>query len=90
MSPARTSVTFRSLAGRCFPLRVVVADLVEYQEREDDRLAALPGSKQITSTLVTKWVLDDRALAAGATIRSSHSGRDAPSIHAREHKLPTP
>ncbi len=43
-------------------LRVVTADLGAYQRLEDDVLAALPGVQRLTSTLVMKQVVRDRAL----------------------------
>jgi DNA-binding Lrp family transcriptional regulator len=43
-------------------LRVVTADLNAYAMLEDETLAALPGVQRLTSTLVMKRVVDDRAL----------------------------
>ena len=45
-------------------LRVVTADLAAYQRLQDDRLTALPGILRMTSTLVMKRVVHDRALPA--------------------------
>ncbi|MFI7068165.1 Lrp/AsnC family transcriptional regulator [Kribbella sp. NPDC050124] len=41
-------------------LRVVTADLEAYANLEDDVLAALPGVKRLTSTLVMKLVVSER------------------------------
>jgi MFS family permease len=41
-----------------FLLRVVTADLAAHQRLRDDKLAALPGVQRLTSTLVTKDIVD--------------------------------
>ncbi len=41
-------------------VRVATADLVAYQVLRDGKLATLPGVRQLTSTIVTKRVIDDR------------------------------
>jgi DNA-binding Lrp family transcriptional regulator len=43
-------------------LRIVTADLTAFQRLYDDRLATLPGVQRLSSTLVMKTVVDDRAL----------------------------
>ncbi|RJO69831.1 Lrp/AsnC family transcriptional regulator [Nocardia panacis] len=43
-------------------LRVVAADLTAFQRLYDDRLATLPGVGRLTSTLVMKQIVTDRAL----------------------------
>jgi DNA-binding Lrp family transcriptional regulator len=43
-------------------LRILTKDLAAYQVLEDDHLAALPGVQRITSTLVMKQIVDDRAV----------------------------
>jgi DNA-binding Lrp family transcriptional regulator len=45
-------------------LRVVTADLAAYQRLQDDKLTSLPGVQRMTSTLVMKRVVEDRALPA--------------------------
>jgi DNA-binding Lrp family transcriptional regulator len=45
-------------------LRIVTADLAAYQRLQDDKLTALPGVQRMTSTLVMKRVVEDRALPA--------------------------
>ena len=45
-------------------LRVVTADLAAYQRLQDEKLTALPGVQRMTSTLVMKRVVPDRALPA--------------------------
>jgi DNA-binding Lrp family transcriptional regulator len=43
-------------------LRIVTADLAAYQRLQDEELSALPGIQRMTSTLVMKRVVHDRAL----------------------------
>jgi DNA-binding Lrp family transcriptional regulator len=43
-------------------LRVLTADRAAYQRLQDDQLATLPGIQRLTSTLVTKQVVDSRGL----------------------------
>jgi DNA-binding Lrp family transcriptional regulator len=43
-------------------LRILTKDLAAYQVLEDDHLAALPGVQRITSTLIMKQIVNDRAL----------------------------
>ncbi|MFF3466608.1 Lrp/AsnC family transcriptional regulator [Streptomyces sp. NPDC001984] len=43
-------------------LRVVTTDLTAFQQLYDQRLATLPGVQRLTSTLVMKQVVHDRAL----------------------------
>jgi DNA-binding Lrp family transcriptional regulator len=43
-------------------LRILTRDLAGYQVLEDDHLAALPGVQRITSTLVMKQIVGDRAV----------------------------
>ena len=43
-------------------LRILTRDLTAYQILEDDHLAALPGVQRITSTLVMKQIVNDRAI----------------------------
>jgi DNA-binding Lrp family transcriptional regulator len=45
-------------------LRILTADLTAYQRLEDDVLATLPGVQRLTSTLVMKRVVQDRAIPA--------------------------
>lgn len=45
-------------------LRVVTADLAAFRRLYDERLATLPGVQRLTSTLVMKHVVRDRALPA--------------------------
>ncbi|MEU4033332.1 Lrp/AsnC family transcriptional regulator [Streptomyces collinus] len=45
-------------------LRVATADLASFQRLYDERLATLPGVQRLTSTLVMKHVVRDRALPA--------------------------
>ncbi|MDR7330233.1 Lrp/AsnC family transcriptional regulator [Corynebacterium guangdongense] len=47
-----------------FLIRLVARDLTDYQRLRDDHLAALPGVEKITSTLVMRTVVDDRAVPA--------------------------
>jgi DNA-binding Lrp family transcriptional regulator len=50
-------------------LRIVTADLAAYQALQDEHLAALPGVGRMTSTLVMKQVVPDRAVPTSATAR---------------------
>jgi DNA-binding Lrp family transcriptional regulator len=43
-------------------LRILTTDLQAYQQLEDDVLGTLPGVQRLTSTLVMKRVVDDRAV----------------------------
>lgn len=43
-------------------LRILTTDLTAYQRLEDDVLATLPGVQRLTSTLVMKRVVQDRAI----------------------------
>jgi DNA-binding Lrp family transcriptional regulator len=43
-------------------LRVIAADLPAFQQLYDDRLATLPGVQRLSSTLVMKSVVGNRAL----------------------------
>ena len=43
-------------------LRVIAADLPAFQQLYDDRLATLPGVQRLSSTLVMKSVVENRAL----------------------------
>lgn len=43
-------------------LRVVTADLADYQRLQDEELGALPGIQRMTSTLVMKQVVGERPL----------------------------
>ena len=43
-------------------LRVITADLPAFQELYDERLATLPGVQRLSSTLVIKSVVENRAL----------------------------
>ena len=43
-------------------LRVVTADLAGYQVLRDERLATLPGVHLLSSTIVMKRVVEERAL----------------------------
>lgn len=43
-------------------LRIVTADLAAYQHLQDDRLTTLPGVQRMTSTLVSKRIVQDRPL----------------------------
>lgn len=43
-------------------LRVVTRDLAAFQELYDARLSSLPGVQRLTSTLIMKSVVEDRAL----------------------------
>lgn len=43
-------------------LQVITSDLPEFQRLYDERLSTLPGVQRLTSTLVMKTVVDDRAL----------------------------
>jgi DNA-binding Lrp family transcriptional regulator len=43
-------------------LRILTKDLAAYQVLEDDHLAALPGVQRISSTLIMKQIVNDRAL----------------------------
>jgi DNA-binding Lrp family transcriptional regulator len=43
-------------------LRVIAADLPAFQQLYDDRLATLPGVQRLSSTLVMKRVVENRAL----------------------------
>jgi DNA-binding Lrp family transcriptional regulator len=45
-------------------LRILTTDLAAYQRLEDDVLATLPGVQRLTSTLVMKRVVQDRAIPA--------------------------
>jgi DNA-binding Lrp family transcriptional regulator len=45
-------------------LRILTTDLTAYQRLEDDVLATLPGVQRLTSTLVMKRVVHDRAIPA--------------------------
>jgi DNA-binding Lrp family transcriptional regulator len=45
-------------------LRILTTDLTAYQRLEDDVLATLPGVQRLTSTLVMKRVVQDRAIPA--------------------------
>ena len=45
-------------------LRILTTDLTAYQQLEDDVLATLPGVQRLTSTLVMKRVVQDRAIPA--------------------------
>jgi DNA-binding Lrp family transcriptional regulator len=45
-------------------LRVVTRDLAAYQRLQDEKLSTLPGMLRMTSTLVMKRVVHDRALPA--------------------------
>lgn len=46
--------------------RIVTADLAAYQRLYDERLGALPGVQKISSTLVMKTIVNDRALPTSA------------------------
>lgn len=46
-------------------LRIVTEDIGAYQRLYDERLGALPGVQRISSTLVMKTVVNDRALPFG-------------------------
>jgi DNA-binding Lrp family transcriptional regulator len=43
-------------------LRVMTADLAAYQHLQDDKLTTLPGVQRMTSTLVSKRIVQDRPL----------------------------
>ncbi|MGW6200176.1 Lrp/AsnC family transcriptional regulator [Kribbella sp. NPDC055110] len=43
-------------------VRVVTADIAAFQKLRDERLARLPGVQRLTSTIVMKKVVDNRAL----------------------------
>ncbi len=43
-------------------LRIVTADLADYQQLQDDTLSVLPGVARMNSTLVMKRVVDERPL----------------------------
>jgi DNA-binding Lrp family transcriptional regulator len=43
-------------------LRIVTADLAAYQRLQDDELTTLPGVQRMTSTLVSKRIVQDRPL----------------------------
>ncbi len=43
-------------------LRMIARDLPAFQEIYDDRLATLPGVQRLSSTLVMKSVVEDKAL----------------------------
>jgi len=43
-------------------LRVIAADLPAFQQLYDDRLATLPGVQRLSSTLVMKSIVENRAL----------------------------
>ena len=43
-------------------LRVIAADLPAFQQLYDNRLATLPGVQRLSSTLVMKSVVENRAL----------------------------
>jgi DNA-binding Lrp family transcriptional regulator len=43
-------------------LRVIAPDLPAFQKLYDDRLATLPGVQRLTSTLVMKSIVENRAL----------------------------
>jgi DNA-binding Lrp family transcriptional regulator len=45
-----------------FLLRVVAKDLSAFQQLYDSTLAALPGVQRLTSTLIMKSIVEDRAL----------------------------
>ncbi len=45
-------------------LRIVTADVESFQALRDDRLAALPGVQRLTSTMIMKRIVTDRALPA--------------------------
>jgi DNA-binding Lrp family transcriptional regulator len=51
-------------------LRVVCEDLAAYQRLYDEQLATLPGVQRLTSTLVMKDVVSERAAEMGAAPRS--------------------
>jgi DNA-binding Lrp family transcriptional regulator len=43
-------------------LRIVTADLAAYQRLQDDKITTLPGVQRMTSTLVSKRIVQDRPL----------------------------
>jgi DNA-binding Lrp family transcriptional regulator len=43
-------------------LRIVTADLAAYQRLQDDQITTLPGVQRMTSTLVSKRIVQDRPL----------------------------
>jgi DNA-binding Lrp family transcriptional regulator len=61
-------------------LRVVAASLDDYARVRDEKLATLPGVRQITSTIVMKRIVDNRPLPLprAAAGRRSRSGALAP------------
>ena len=52
----------RLLGNPDFLLRVIAADMPAFQQLYDDRLATLPGVQRLSSTLVMKSVVENRAL----------------------------
>jgi DNA-binding Lrp family transcriptional regulator len=51
-------------------LRVVTADLPSYAALRDKTLATLPGMQRLTSTIVMKRIVDNRALPIGPPDRT--------------------
>lgn len=49
-------------------LRVATADLAAYAALRDEKLAALPGVRRLTSTIVMKRVVEDRPLSVQTAI----------------------
>jgi DNA-binding Lrp family transcriptional regulator len=45
-------------------VRIATADIAAYQRLRDEKLATLPGVRQLTSTIVMKSVVDERPFAA--------------------------
>ena len=45
-----------------FLVRLVARDLADYQRLRDEKLSTLPGVEKITSTLVMRTIVDDRAV----------------------------
>jgi DNA-binding Lrp family transcriptional regulator len=67
LEEAVAQLTHVTLAQRLFGdpdylLRVVAADLADFQQIYDDQLSALPGVQRLNTTLVMKKIIDDRAL----------------------------
>ncbi|MCE7482104.1 MULTISPECIES: Lrp/AsnC family transcriptional regulator [Microbacterium] len=67
---AVTEIPHITLAQRLFGdpdylLRVVATDLAHFQRLYDEQLSALPGVHRLSSTLVMRKVIDDRALPLG-------------------------
>ena len=61
----------RLLGDTDYLLRVVAADLPDFQRFYDERLATLPGLRRLTSTIVMKDVVDHRPLTADSRHHAS-------------------